>query len=56
MVQHLLESKENRIEDRIFDVILRSGEDTIVDFQSFEPKGFEDRIRTYPKVLFRMPQ
>lgn len=53
ITRHLLESRDPNIHDKIFEVILNGGQDTIVDFQSFEPASFEQKILTWPKVVFR---
>lgn len=49
----LLESKENRIHDRILEVILNGGKDTIVHIDDYDMNDFEKRIMTHPKVLIR---
>jgi threonine 3-dehydrogenase len=53
ITKNLLESRDPNIHDLIWEVILNKGEDTIVDFKSFEPKSFEERIKRHPKVLLR---
>jgi threonine 3-dehydrogenase len=50
---NLLEAKENRIQEKIFDVILNGGEDTVVPIDQYEPVDFEKRIKAHPKVLIK---
>jgi threonine 3-dehydrogenase len=49
----LLEAKENRIQDRIYDVILEGGKGTIVHIDDYDPGDFERRIMEHPKVLLK---
>jgi threonine 3-dehydrogenase len=53
ITRHLLESREPNIHDLIYEVILNRGDGTIVDFESFDPALFEQRIQTFPKVVLR---
>jgi len=53
ITRHLLESREPNIEQAVWDVILAEGQGTIVPFRDFSEKDFEERIRTYPKVLLK---
>jgi threonine 3-dehydrogenase len=47
----LLESQKSPIQELIWDVILNQGDGTVVPLSAWEPKSFEERIRTFPKVL-----
>ena len=49
----LLEAKENRIQDRIFDVILNGGKDTVIPIEDYDPADFEKRITEHPKVIIK---
>lgn len=53
ITKNLLESKDNQIQDRIWNVILNKGKGTIVDIKDFEPAMFEKKIQQHPKVLIR---
>jgi threonine 3-dehydrogenase len=55
ITRSLLENKDTNIHDLVWNVILKGGDNTIVDFDKFEPVSFEERIKTHPKVLFRFP-
>jgi len=50
---NLLEARENQIQDRIFDVILNQGKDTVIPIADFEPGDFERRFNAHPKVIIR---
>jgi threonine 3-dehydrogenase len=50
---NLLEARENRIQERIFDVILNGGKDTVLPIDSYDPDDFEKRITEHPKVLIK---
>jgi threonine 3-dehydrogenase len=56
ITRHLLENKENHIHDLIWEVILSKGEGTVTNFPDFEQQGFEQRIRTFPKVVLKFPE
>ena len=49
----LLETKVNQIHDKIRDIILRKGEDTVVHIDDYDIEDFEKRIMTHPKVLIQ---
>ncbi len=53
ITRNLLESRSPNIHDLIWDVILKKGQGTVVPFNEFEPKSFEERIKTHPKVLLK---
>jgi threonine 3-dehydrogenase len=50
---NLLEAKENRIQEKIFDVILNGGKDTVIPIENYDPADFEKRITEHPKVLIK---
>jgi threonine 3-dehydrogenase len=49
----LLETTENQIQEKIFNLILDEGRDTIVHIDDYEPDDFERRITAHPKVLIK---
>jgi threonine 3-dehydrogenase len=55
ITRHLLENRDPNIHDKIWDIILERGKGTVTDFTEFEPKSFEERIQTYPKVVLHFP-
>jgi threonine 3-dehydrogenase len=53
ILTNLLEAKENQIQDKIYNVILNGGKDTIVRIEDYEVEDFEKRIAAHPKVLIK---
>ena len=53
ITKSLLETHSNGIQDAIWNVILNQGEGTMVDIRDWEPVGFEEKIRTHPKMIIR---
>ncbi|GMV13933.1 MAG: zinc-binding dehydrogenase [Polyangiaceae bacterium] len=51
ITRHLLESRDPNIHDLIYDVILNRGDGPIVKFDKYEKDSFEERIKTFPKVV-----
>jgi threonine 3-dehydrogenase len=51
--QRLLEDADNGIQAKIFDVLLRCGQGTILDIEDFEAAHFEAMMRQHPKILLR---
>jgi threonine 3-dehydrogenase len=51
--RNLLQSKGNQIHDKIYEVILGRGEDTVVHIDDYDPGDFEKRIMTHPKVIIQ---
>ncbi len=53
ITKNLLETKENGIQDKIWNVMLNKGKDTIVDAKDFNPATFEKKIGTHPKLIIK---
>ena len=53
MTKNLLETKENRIQSKIWNTMLNKGRGTIIDAARFDPDVFEKKIKTHPKILIR---
>ena len=53
ITRNLLEAKENGIQDKIWNVMLNRGKDTITDINDFVPEQFEKKIGTHPKLIIR---
>jgi threonine 3-dehydrogenase len=53
ITKSLLESKENGIQDKIWNIMLNRGKDTITDIADFTPAEFEKKIGTHPKLIIR---
>jgi threonine 3-dehydrogenase len=53
IAQRVLSDKSNGVQDKIWEVILNSGEGTIVPLQEFDPDQFEQKMNEKPKLLFK---
>ncbi len=53
MTTNLLESEHNRVQQKIYDVILNKGKDTIVDIDDYDMNDFEERILAHPKIIIK---
>lgn len=54
IAQRMLSQASNGIQDKVWNVILNAGNDTIVDLASFNPNSFEEKMEQKPKLLFKM--
>lgn len=52
--QRLLSQSSNGIQDKIWNVILNGGHDTVIDLASFDPQSFEQKLNEKPKILFKI--
>ncbi|MEJ2719947.1 MAG: zinc-binding dehydrogenase [bacterium] len=50
---NLLQARENQIQDRIYNIILNEGNDTVIPIDEYDPADFEKRITTHPKVIIK---
>ncbi len=49
----LLEDKNNGIQEKIFDIILHKGDDTIVPIGAYTKEVFETKMTMHPKILIK---
>ena len=54
ITQRVLSDKTNGVQDKIWDVILKGGKGTIIDFADFTPESFEKALHENPKVVFKI--
>lgn len=54
--KRLLEDPDNGIQKRIYDLLLRRGEGTILDIADFDADRFESMMRQHPKILLRFSE
>jgi threonine 3-dehydrogenase len=54
IAQRILNDKRNGIQDAIWNVILKKGKGTILDFKNFSPKSFEKAMNENPKIIFKI--
>lgn len=52
--QRVLSQKSNGIQDKIWEVIMDSGNDTVIDLASFKPEEFERKMDQHPKLIFKI--
>lgn len=52
--QRVLSQSSNGIQDKVWDVILNGGKDTLVNFKEFDPATFEKMMNAKPKLVFSM--
>lgn len=52
--QRILSDKSNGIQDKIWDVILKGGQGTLVDFASYDREAFEKTLNEHPKLVFKV--
>lgn len=52
--QRVLSQKSNGIQDKIWEVIMDSGNDTILNFSEFDPDVFEEKMNKHPKLVFKI--
>lgn len=56
IAQRLLSQKSNGIQDKVWEVILNEGKDTIINLSDFNPDRFEEKMNQKPKLIFKMEQ
>ncbi len=54
IAQRLLNDKTNGIQDAIWNVILKKGKGTIINFKDFTPESFEKAMNENPKIIFKI--
>ena len=53
VVSNLLQSREHKLQDKIYDIILKQGVGTIFPFHQFDKNRFQEAIRTHPKIILK---
>jgi len=53
MADEVLSDKTNGVQDKMWDIILKKGEGTIMPFQNYTVDGFEKLMHEHPKVIFK---
>ena len=54
IAQRVLSDKTNGVQDAIWNVILKKGKGTILDFSKFTPESFEKAMNENPKIIFKV--
>lgn len=52
--QRVLSDKTNGVQDKVWDVILKKGQGTILPFAEFDKDTFEKAMNEHPKILFKI--
>lgn len=53
ITRSLLENSSNRVQDKLFSVILNSGKDTILPISEYTKEKFEEKMLKHPKFLIQ---
>lgn len=54
IAQRVLSDKTNGVQDKIWDVVLKKGEGTIVPLEGFTAESFEKALSAHPKVVLKI--
>ncbi len=54
IAQNILADRTNGVADKIWEIILKKGEGTIINFSEFKKEDFEKAMKNNPKVIFNM--
>lgn len=52
--QRVLSQTSNGIQDKVWNVILNGGKDTVLNLSEFDPAVFEQTMNEHPKLIFNM--
>ena len=50
----MLSDHNNGIQEKIWRIILKEGQDTIIPFDSYTREVFEQKMAAHPKILMQM--
>ncbi len=54
IAQRMLSDSKNGIQDAIWEIILKKGKGTMLDFKKFTPESFEKAMDKNPKIFFKI--
>jgi len=54
IAQRVLNDKTNDIQEKIWNIVLKGGRGTILDFNKFTPESFERAMNEHPKIVFKI--
>ncbi|MGB4800181.1 MAG: alcohol dehydrogenase catalytic domain-containing protein [Candidatus Saccharimonadales bacterium] len=54
--QRVLSQASNGVQSKVWDVILKGGQDTVLNLSEFDPDTFERKMNEHPKLVFNMEQ
>jgi threonine 3-dehydrogenase len=52
--QRVLAQASNGVQDKVWNVILKGGQDTMLNLSEFDPAVFEQKMNEHPKLIFNM--
>ncbi len=52
--QRVLSDKSNGVQDKMWDIIMKGGNDTVIKLSEFSPELIEDKMAAHPKLVFDM--
>ena len=52
--QRVLAQASNGVQDKVWHVILKGGQDTMLNLSEFDPAVFEQKMNEHPKLIFNM--
>jgi hypothetical protein len=52
--QRVLSQTSNGVQDKVWNVILNGGKDTVQNLSEFDPAVFEQTMNEHPKLIFNM--
>ncbi len=52
--QRVLAQTSNGVQDKVWNVILKGGQDTVLNLSEFDPAVFEQKMNEHPKLIFNM--
>ena len=52
--QRILSQASNGVQDKVWNVILKGGKDTVLGLSEFNPDVFERSMNEHPKLIFNM--
>lgn len=54
IAQRVLSDKTNGIQDAIWNIIMKKGEGTVINFSEYTPELVEQKMKEHPKLVFNM--
>ncbi len=54
IAQRVLSDKTNGVQDAIWNVIMKKGEGTVINFSDYSPELIEQKMKEHPKLVFNM--
>jgi len=52
IAQRVLSDKTNGIQDRMWNIIMKGGDGTVIKLSEYTPEMFEEKMKSHPKLVF----